>query len=133
MPRVIRQSATFKASPKDVYKVLMTSRLHSKVTGGKAVISTKVGGKWSAHDGYCHGVNLELKPGKKIVQSWRVSYWPAHHYSVVTFVLTPVKGGTRLRFSHREVPDAQHESIKQGWIDFYWTPMRAFFSAQGRA
>ncbi len=34
----IHQTIIFKASPKDVYKVLMNSALHSKMTDSEAVI-----------------------------------------------------------------------------------------------
>ena len=132
MPKTIRQSATFPAKPKDVYDALMTSRLHSKITGGKAVISPKIGGKFSAYDGYCTGVNLELRPGRKIVQAWRASDWPTGYHSKVTFAFAPIKGGTRMAFTHAGVPDEQYESIKRGWIDFYWLPMRALFGRRSQ-
>ncbi|MBI2850789.1 MAG: SRPBCC domain-containing protein [Chloroflexi bacterium] len=122
--KIIRQSVTFKASPYQVYEALMDSRKHSKFTGGKASISRKVGGKFSAYDGSLEGVNLELVPDEKIVQTWRASDWPAGHYSRVTFSLKEVKGGTRLAFTQRGVPDEHYEDISQGWRDYYWTPMK---------
>ena len=64
----IKQSVTIKASPKEIYDALMDSKKHSKFTGGKANISNKVGGKFTAYDEYCFGTNLELVPNKKIVQ-----------------------------------------------------------------
>jgi activator of HSP90 ATPase len=125
MPKTIRQSVTFKASPREIYEMLMDSRQHAKFTASKARISRKAGGKFTAYDGYIEGTNLELVPNKKIVQSWRGSDWPEGHYSKATFTLTKVKGGTRLVFTQSGVPDQQYESIKQGWRDFYWNPMLA--------
>ncbi|MBI1802276.1 MAG: SRPBCC domain-containing protein [Chloroflexi bacterium] len=125
MPRAIRQQVTFKASPHAVYEALMDSRQHAKFTGDRARISRKVGGKFSAYGDYISGVNLELVPDQKIVQSWRASEWPEGHESQVTFALAPVKGGTRLTFTHRGVPPEHTDDIKQGWIDNYWTPMKA--------
>ena len=75
MPKTIRQSVTFKATPHAVYEALMDSRKHARFTGDAASISRKV-------------------------------------------------GGTRLAFTHSGVPDEHYESIKQGWIDNYWTPMK---------
>jgi activator of HSP90 ATPase len=75
-------------------------------------------------------VNLEIRRGKKIVQTWRASDWPADHYSTVTFVLKPVKGGTRLTFTQTGVPDNQYAGIKQGWIEYYWKPMKALWSGR---
>jgi activator of HSP90 ATPase len=125
MSKPIRQSVTFKATPHQVYDVLMDSRKHAKFTGDVASISRKVGGKIMAYGGYITGVNLELVQDEKIVQTWHAADWPEGHDSRVAFSLKPVQGGTRLSFTHTGVPDEHYESIKQGWIEHYWTPMRA--------
>lgn len=122
--RTIRQSATFRANPHQVYEALMDSRKHSEFTGGKASISRRVGGKFTAYDGYIEGVNLELVPDEKIVQSWRGSDWTEGHYSKATFSLKRVEGGTRLTFVQTDVPDDQYDSISKGWRDYYWKPMK---------
>src|SRR3989304_6523077 len=102
--KTIKQTATFEASPHQVYEALMDSRKHAQFTGGKASISRKAGGKFSVYDGYAEGVNLELVPDEKIVQSWRADDWAAGHYSRVTFVIKEVKDGARLTFTHSGVP-----------------------------
>ena len=122
--KTIRQSAKFKASPHEVYEALMDSRKHSKFTDGKASISRRIGGKFTAYDGYIEGINLELVSDKKIVQSWRGSDWPEGHYSKATFMLRKVEGGTQLTFTQTEVPEDQYDSISQGWRDYYWKPMK---------
>jgi len=120
----IRQTATFKTSPHNVYEALMDAKLHARFTGGKANINRKVGGKFSVFDGYAEGVNLELVPDEKIVQSWRASDWPEGHYSKAIFSLKDVEKGTRLTFTQTGVPENQYEDISQGWRDYYWTPMK---------
>ena len=120
----IRQSVTFKTNPHEVYEALMDSRRHAKFTGEKARISRKIGGKLMAYGGYIEGVNLDLVPDKKIVQSWRGSDWPKGHYSKATFTLKKVKGGTRLSFFQSGVPAQHYNGIKKGWRDFYWAPMK---------
>ena len=85
--KTIRQSVTFKTSPHVIYEMLMDSRKHAKITGEKASISRKIGGKFTAYAGYINGVNLNLVQDKTIVQSWRGSDWPKGHYSKVTFSL----------------------------------------------
>ena len=132
MSKPIRQSVTFKATTHEVYEALMDSRKHAKFTGNTAKISRKVGGEIMAHGGYITGKNLELVPDKLIVQEWRASEWSEGHTSKVTFTLIKIKGGTRLTFRHTSVPDEHHESIKQGWIDNYWTPMKAMLEKQGK-
>jgi activator of HSP90 ATPase len=123
--KTLKQTRTFNAPAKDLYEVLMDSCKHSKLTGGApAKISTKVGGKFSAYGGELEGENLELKPNKKIVQTWRAKDWPEGHYSYATFSFAPAgKGKTKLTFTQSGIPDDQFESIKQGWIDFYWKPL----------
>jgi activator of HSP90 ATPase len=122
--KTIRQSVTIKASPHDVYEALMDSKQHAEFTGGRAAISRKVGGKFTAFDGYARGVNLELVPDKKIVQTWRAEDWPEGHYSKATFTFTKVEGGTKLTFTQTGVPEDQYASISQGWRDYYWAPMK---------
>ncbi len=114
------------ATPADVYKALMDSKKHAQFTGGIAKISKKIGGEFSVFDGYALGKNLELIEGKKIIQSWRANEegWDSDHFSEITFDLKKVKGGTELNFTHKNVPEQNAESIKQGWKDFYWEPMK---------
>jgi len=122
--KTVKQTVTFKASPHDVYEALMDSKKHSQFTGDKAIISRKVGGKFSAFDGYSEGTNLELIPDSKIVQTWRASDWPEGHYSKVTFILNEVNGGTRLDFTQTGIPEEQQKDVSQGWRDYYWAPMK---------
>jgi activator of HSP90 ATPase len=122
--KIIKQSVTFKAGPHDVYEALMDSKKHAQFTGGKAVISRKVGSKFSTFDGYAEGTNLELVPDKKIVQKWRADDWPEGHYSTATFLLEAVSGGTKLTFTQTDVPDDQYDAISDGWKEYYWAPMK---------
>ena len=125
MPKTIRQSVTIKASPRAVYDALMDSRRHTAFTGGPARIARRPGGTFTVYGGYISGFNLDLVPGKKIVQLWRSKGWPEHHYSTVTYALAPVKDGTRLRFTQEGVPDDDYEDKRQGWITHYWQPLKA--------
>ena len=124
--KTIEQSVTIKAAPHDIYESLMDSRKHSKLTGDKAHISREVGGKFTAYNRYIDGVNLELLPDKKIVQSWRADDWPEGHYSKAAFLLTEIEGGTQLTLIQTGVPEELSDDIAQGWWDFYWTPMKAW-------
>jgi len=69
--KTLQQTITFKASPQEVYDMLMDSRKHQSLSGEPAKISKKVGGKFTAWGSHLSGINLVLKPGKKIVQAWR--------------------------------------------------------------
>ncbi len=105
----------FKASPSDVYSALMDPKKHAAFTESPAEISGETGGKFSLHEGYIYGTNLELIQDKKIVQSWRTLSWkPDDHYSTVTYLLEPENGGTKLTFSHTGIPEINFESISAG-------------------
>ena len=123
--KTVNQEIIFKATPHDVYEILMDSKKHSKFTDSKAKISREVNGKFTAYDGYIEGKNIELIQDNKIVQKWRGSDWPEGHYSKTTFLLKKIPEGTKLIFTQKDVPTEQYESINQGWEDHYWKPMKA--------
>ena len=125
----IKQSITIKASPKNVYEALMDQKKHAKFTQHPAKISRNVGEKFSAFDGYCGGVNLELVEGKKIVQSWRAKDWPKGALSTATFSLSKVPGGTKLSFTQTDIPEKLVDDMKNGWKEFYWAPLKKMLEA----
>ncbi|MFA6089457.1 MAG: SRPBCC domain-containing protein [Candidatus Woesearchaeota archaeon] len=118
------QTIIFDAAPHDIYEILMDSKKHSFLTGDKAVISRKEGGKIKAYGDYIEGKNLKLVQDKLIVQSWRASDWPKGHYSTITFKFKKDKKKTILIFSQEDIPEYFYSKIKQGWIDFYWNPLK---------
>jgi len=122
--KTIQHSVTFKANPHEVYEALMDSKKHSEFTGSVVKISRNVGSKFSVYGGDIQGINLDLIPDQKIVQSWRYSDWPEGHYSKATFSLREVTGGTHLTFTQTEVPKEFYDDIKQGWHDYYWGPIK---------
>ena len=120
----IRQAVVIKTSPHEVYEALMDAKKHSLFTGSKAAISRAVGGKFSVWDNSISGINLELVPDEKIVQSWRMDDWPEGQYSKVTYQLDKTAGGTKITFTQTGVPEEAYEDVKQGWYDYYWDPMK---------
>ena len=125
--KTIKQIVNFNTTPHEVYEALMDSKKHTEFTVASAKISRKVGGKFTAYDGYIEGTNLELALGKKIVQKWRGSDWPKRHYSVATFLLQKIKTGTKLKFVQTGVPDEQYKPISHGWHEHYWDKMKRMF------
>jgi len=122
--KTINQTVTFKATPHQVYETLMDSKKHAELVGAEARINKKVGTKFSIYGGEIEGVNLELVPDRRIVQSWRYSDWPEGHYSKATFLLEEIKGGTKLTFTQTDVPENLYQDVAQGWKDYYWQPMK---------
>ncbi len=129
---IIRQTATFAAAPHAVYETLMDSRRHARLTGAPARISRKVGGAFTAYGGGLSGTALELVADHKIVLAWRADDWPTGHHSRATFTLTRLAtGGTRLRLYQSGVPAAQAAGVRDGWIQYYWMPLKALFKKGG--
>ena len=122
--KTIRQTIRFKASPRNVYELLMNSKKHQALSGEKAIISRKVPGKFTAWNGHITGFNLVLKPGARIVQAWRATGWWADYYSIAVFDIQKAKGGSVLRFTQIGVPPQRYSGHYRGWIEAYWTPMR---------
>lgn len=127
----IRQKVIIPATPDEVYEAFMDAKKHTAFTGSKATCNPKGGGHFTAWDGYISGKNIELEKGKKIVQEWKTTEWPKDYPpSRLELSLNKVKDGTEISMKHSNVPSEQAEDIKQGWIDFYWEPMKAFFAKE---
>ena len=130
MTTTIRQTVLLAASPHAVFEALLDSRKHSAFTGAPASIARSVGGRISAWDGYIEGRNLRIEKDRVIVQSWRTTEFHAGEPdSQVTFHLSRRGKGTRLTFVHSKVPDRLAEALRQGWIDNYWVPLKAYLES----
>jgi activator of HSP90 ATPase len=126
--KTISQTVTFFSTPDKIYQLLMNENLHSAFTGTKASISTKVNGKFSVFDGYCHGYNIELVRAKLIVQAWHFDEdgWPADHYSICSFKFDQDGIKTIISFIQTDVPEHKVSALKDGWKQFYWDPIKDY-------
>ncbi len=131
MCKPVHHEVEFNAKPNDVYDAYLDSRRHARITGQSAKMSKKEGAYFTAGDGYISGYNLELVPGKRIVQAWRASEWPEGIYSVLRLELKPKGKGSRAIVDHVGIPDKFRDGVDQGWYDFYWTPMKTYFEEGG--
>ncbi len=132
--KTIRQTVTLPGPPEAVYRALMTSRGHAAFTGSPARVSPRVGGTFVVWGGYIHGTNVELVPGRRIVQRWRPTEegWPDDHYSTVRFVLAPSGNGTKLSFTHSGVVAEHAGHLSKGWKESYWDPLRRYLESPPR-
>jgi activator of HSP90 ATPase len=117
------------ATPKQVYNAFLSSKQHTAFTGSEAKCSSKIGGRFSAWDGYITGRNMELVLGKKIVQEWMTTEFPeGYSYSILRISLTKAKnGGTWLAMLQSKVPASQVKKYDEGWHESYWNPMIEYF------
>jgi len=125
----VKVSAVIPASAKEIYSAWLSVKGHSAMTGSAAKGTPRVGCSFTAWDGYIEGKNLELVPPSLIVQAWRTSDFPdAAADSRLEIALSEAKGGTRITLTHTDIPAGQAKGYKQGWIDFYFKPMKEYFS-----
>ena len=118
----------FPASPREIYDAWLSSA-HGKMVGSTATVDPRVGGAFTAWDGYIRGTTLELEPYRRIVQAWRTTeFSAASPDSRLELLLEQVEGGTRLTIRHTEIPEGQSASLEQGWIDHYFRPMKEYFA-----
>ena len=122
--KTLQQKVRFKASPTEVYEMLMDSGKHRSLSGMPAKISKKVGGRFTAWGSHITGLNLALLPGRKIVQAWRATGWWPDHYSIAIFDIKKIRGGSRLEFTQIGIPPHRYSGHYRGWIEAYWTPMK---------
>ena len=123
------QEIIIKTSPHELYEAFMDSKKHSKFTESKAKVSREVGGNFSIFEGDINGKNVELIQDKKIIQTWRSEgeNWPKGYYSTITLIFEPVDDGTLIKFTHTDIPEGAYESVKEGWDNYYWEPLKEMF------
>ncbi len=120
-------TTTIKATAKQIYKSWLSTQRHSKMTGGSAFVSDKIGETFTTWEGYITGKNLELEPYSKIVQSWRSTNFEENEGdSQIEVLLSEHDDETTLTLKHTNVPESG-EHYKKGWEEHYFAPMRQYF------
>jgi activator of HSP90 ATPase len=121
-------SETFPVPPDILYRAWLSTEDHSAFTGSPAVIDPRVGGAFTAWDGYITGVTLELDPPNRILQSWRTTEFPeGSPDSRLEILFERRETGTALTLKHSGIPEGQAEAYKEGWKEFYFEPMQEYF------
>src|SRR5689334_13752252 len=124
MNDTIHQEITLARPPAEVYAILTDSARFSAMSGGApADISRDAGGTFSCFGGMIHGRHVELVPGERLVQAWRVKLWDPGVYSLVRFTLQPEGKGTKVILDHSSYPDGQGAHLAAGWHKNYWEPL----------
>ncbi len=129
MKNGFKLSAAIPAKPAEIYKAWLSTKGHTAMTGSPAKVDGKIAGKFTAWDGYIFGSTLALEPDQRIVQAWRTSEFADDDPdSLVEISLKETKGGTKITLTHSQIPTGQEDSYRQGWEDFYFKPMLAYFT-----
>ncbi len=129
---VIKQTVVVDAAPDDVYEAYVNPRKHAEFTGSPATGTPKVGGRFTAWDGYSFGRYIELEKGRRIVHDWKTTEWPkGYPPSLVELTLKPKGKKTELTMVHSKAPAEQADDYAQGWTDYYWEPLKEYFRKKG--
>lgn len=133
-------STVLPAEPEKVYRAWLDGAAHTAFTGAQAEVQARVGGRFTAWDGYIEGRTMAMEPGGKaakgrsafrILQSWRTTEFPAGSPdSRLEVLLEKDRGGTRITLKHSGLPAGQGSQYAQGWADHYFTPMMRYFSGK---
>lgn len=121
----------FPHSPETIWKTLTTGELIARwmmrpvgfeaVAGNRFMYQTTPAGQW---DGIIHCTVLEAIPNERLVYSWQGGHesnvgYGAPLETVVTWALTRVADGTRLRLVHSGfvLPknDTAYKNMSEGW------------------
>lgn len=121
-------SATIPASPEAVYEAWLDSEKHSAMTGGRAHVDPRPGGRFKAWDDYITGETIALVPCERVVQSWRTQEFPPDaDDSMIEVRFEPEGVNTRITIVHTDIPAGQGEAYERGWHQHYFEPMATFF------
>lgn len=117
-----------KAPAEKIYKAWLNSNEHAKMTEAEsAIASHNIGDIFKAHGEYIFGKNIELVPNKKIVQTWRtVEFLDTEPDSLLEIIFEENDSKTKITLKHTNVSNMKY---KQGWIDYYFVPMKNYFEA----
>jgi len=128
LERIRKVSAVIPVTPRRIYDAWLSSDEHSSFTGAPAQISARKGSRFTAHDGYISGSNLDLERGTRIVQSWRTTDFPEDAEDSqleITFIQSET--GTRVVINHGGIPEGQGERYHTGWSERYLKPLSRYF------
>ena len=127
MTETIHQEISISASPDRILKVLTGGSEFSAATGGApASIDSTEGGSFSCFGGMIHGRTIEIVPGRRLVQAWRVKTWEPGVYSIARFDLRGEGSGTLIVLDHTAFPASEQEHLSTGWHTNYWDPLRKY-------
>jgi activator of HSP90 ATPase len=114
-----------------LYRAFLDSSVHAEFIGSPAEIDGRVGGSFTAWDGYISGTFLALAEDRSIKQSWRTTEFDEDDEdSIVEIDLVEEDGKTNLVLKHTNLPEGTGEEYRQGWIDYYLTPLREYYEQE---
>ncbi len=132
MPDIIQLAALFPVNMETVYDAWLDPVEHAGFTNSPAQSDPKVGGKFTAWEGYIYGTYALLEPKFHIVMRWRTTdFDPEDEDSILDILILPEAEGCRMVLTHSHLPEGREDEFEEGWEDYYLAPMQGYF--QGKA
>jgi uncharacterized protein YndB with AHSA1/START domain len=129
MPDNFEMSTIIPARPDEVFSAWLDGKKVSDFTGSLAEGDARPGSSFSAWDGYITGTNLEIDPPHRILQTWRTTEFPeTDPDSTLELIFEPDGESTLLKLRHSNIPDGQGNDYRDGWEEYYFSPLREYFS-----
>lgn len=122
----VKQKHTFKCTAEDLYRALTEKEMVEQFSRSQCIVEAVENGKFELFSGNVNGIFLKLQPHNKIEMKWRLSGWPANHYSHVKLTIVQKEDTTEIHLEQTNVPSQDVEKTKSGWIQFYWEGMKRF-------
>lgn len=122
----IEQSYLIAAPLEEVWSALTDPTVIKEWSGATATYAAQPDMEYSLWDGSIAGRILEVEPKKRLYKTWKPDTWTRDD-SVVTFFLTPVKGGTRVDLVHENVQESDFEGTSEGWNQYYLGAIQRMF------
>jgi activator of HSP90 ATPase len=127
MPKTIQQRVTLPASAAELYRMYLSPRRHSAITGAPVTIGARPGSAFRAFGGALSGRVLYTRPGRMIAQTWRsTNFGRTDIDSILVLTFWPQGRSGRIELVHVNVADRDVAGVRKGWKKYYWTPWRAY-------
>lgn len=122
-------STEIAASPLAIYNAWIDGAQHAAFTGAPATSDPRVGGQFTAWDGYISGTYVALTAGEGIEMAWRTTQFASTDADASVSVRLEATGaGARITLTQSGSPAGQAASYEAGWEQYYFAPLRAFFA-----
>jgi len=128
MAESLKLQVDLPVSPERVYRAWLDGYEHSQFTKSPAKIEAKVGGRYTAFDGYIEGETLVMTPFTRIVQTWRTGdFARGSPDTQIELTLEQTCLGSLLILEQTGIPAGQTRKYLDDWTERYLRPLRDYF------
>lgn len=116
------QTYIIQAPAHQVWLALTDPDIIEEWGAGPATMDDTVGDEFELWGGDIWGKNIVVIRNKQLKQEWFAGDW--EQPSIVTFDFSGKGNETTVVLTHENVPDAEAQSLAEGWLNFYFEPIK---------